>query len=80
MPGFECSVWFSLVAPAGTPRPVIDKLAAAANAALKSEDVAAKLKAAGFEPLGGQPDEFAKFIAAETVKWADAAKAAGLKK
>ena len=80
VPGFECSVWFSLVAPAGTPRPVIDKLATAANAALKSEDVAAKLRAAGFEPLGGQPDAFAKFIAAESVKWADAAKAAGLKK
>jgi tripartite-type tricarboxylate transporter receptor subunit TctC len=77
---FECSVWFSLVAPAGTPRPVIDKLAAAANAALKSEGVAAKLRAAGFEPLGGQPDAFAKFIAAEAVKWADAAKAAGLNK
>ncbi len=80
VPGFECSVWFGLVAPAGTPRAVVDKLAAAANAALKSDEVAGKLKAGGFEPLGGKPDEFAKFIAAETVKWADAAKAAGLKK
>jgi tripartite-type tricarboxylate transporter receptor subunit TctC len=80
LPGFESSVWFGLVAPAGTPRPVIDKLSAAANSALKSPDTVAKLKASGFEPLGGSPDEFAKFIAAETVKWDDAAKAAELRK
>src|SRR5215813_14073279 len=43
LPGFDCTVWFGLVAPVGTPRPIIDKLAAAANAALKSEDIAAKL-------------------------------------
>jgi tripartite-type tricarboxylate transporter receptor subunit TctC len=77
---FESSVWFGLVVPAGTPRPVIDKLADAANKALKSDDVAAKLKKSGFEPLGGKPDEFGKFIARETIKWGDAAKAAGLTK
>ena len=59
-PDFESSVWFGLVAPAGTPRAVIEKLAAAANAALKSDDVVSRLKAAGFEPLGGSPDEFAR--------------------
>jgi tripartite-type tricarboxylate transporter receptor subunit TctC len=80
LPDFESSVWFGLMVPAGTPRPVIDKLATAANAALKSEEVVAKLKASGFEPLGGQPDEFAKFIVRETAKWSDGAKAAGLKK
>ena len=80
LPDFDCDVWFSLVAPAGTPRPVIDKLAAAANAALKLQDVSTKLRASGFEPLGGSPDKFEKFIAREMVKWADAAKAAGMKK
>jgi tripartite-type tricarboxylate transporter receptor subunit TctC len=80
LPGFDTSAWFGLVAPAGTPRAVIDKLAAAANAALKSDEVVAKLRAQGFEPLGGPPDEFAKFIARETVKWSAAAEAAGLKK
>jgi tripartite-type tricarboxylate transporter receptor subunit TctC len=80
LPDFETSVWFGLVAPAGTPRPVVEKLAAAANAALKSEDVANKLRAQGFEPLGGPPDEFAQFIARESVKWSGAAEAAGLKK
>jgi len=80
IPDFEVSVWFGLLAPANTPRPVIDKLAASANAALKSDDVASKLRAQGFEPVGGSPEEFAQRIARDTVKWTEAAKAAGLKK
>jgi len=80
LPGFAASAWFGLVAPAGTPRAVIDKLASAANAALKSDDVVAKLRAQGFESLGGQPDEFGEFIARETVKWSAAAQTALLKK
>jgi tripartite-type tricarboxylate transporter receptor subunit TctC len=80
LPDFEASVWFGLVAPAGTPRAVIDKLAAAANKALKSDDVVAKLRAQGFEPLGGSPEEFTQLIARDSVKWANAAKAAGLQK
>jgi tripartite-type tricarboxylate transporter receptor subunit TctC len=80
LPDFDTSVWFGLVAPTGTPRAVIEKLAGAANAALKSDEVATKLRAQGFEPLGGPPDQFAQFIARETVKWSAAAEAAGLKK
>ena len=80
LPDFEAGVWFGLVAPAGTPREVIDKLSAAANKALASDDVAAKLRGQGFEPMGGPPDEFAQFIPRETVKWTLAAEAAGLRK
>jgi tripartite-type tricarboxylate transporter receptor subunit TctC len=80
LPDFEASVWFGLMAPAGTPRAVIDKLAAAANGALKSEEIVAKLEAQGFDPLGGSPEEFGRFIARETAKWRVAAEAAGLKK
>ena len=80
LPDFEAGVWFGLVAAAGTPREVIDKLSAAANKALASDDVAAKLRAQGFEPMGGPPDEFAQFIPRETVKWTLAAEAAGLRK
>jgi tripartite-type tricarboxylate transporter receptor subunit TctC len=79
VPGFDCAVWFGMVAPAGTPRPIIDKLAAAANAALKVEEVHNKFKAGDFEPLGGDPDTFAKQIVSDTAKWMDAAKAAGLR-
>lgn len=79
LPGFECTVWFGLMAPAGTPRAVIEKLAGAANAAVKSEDVGNKLAALGFEPLDGTPEEFAQTIARGMVTWATAAKAAGLR-
>lgn len=77
---FDATIWFGLMAPAGTPRPIIDKLAAAANAALKSPQVVSKLAAAQFVPLGGAPDEFAAFIARETAKWRAVAKATGLAK
>jgi len=80
VPGFDNSIWFGLMAPAGTPRAAIDKLNAAAIKALKEDGIVTKLKAAGFEPLGSSPDEFAKFIASDVVKWTDAAKAAGMKK
>jgi tripartite-type tricarboxylate transporter receptor subunit TctC len=80
LPDFESDVWFGLFAPAGTPKPVVDKLAGAANEALKQGDVATKLRASGFEPLGGPPDQFAKFISREMKKWGEAAKAAELKK
>jgi tripartite-type tricarboxylate transporter receptor subunit TctC len=79
LPDFEAGVWFGLMAPAATPRGVIEKLSAAANAALASDEIVAKLRAQGFEPLGGSPEEFARLIARETAKWATAADAAGLK-
>jgi tripartite-type tricarboxylate transporter receptor subunit TctC len=80
LPGFEASVWFGLVAPAKTPRPVIDKLNAAANKALKENDIVEKLRKQGFEPLGATPEQFAQFIGSEFDKWSTAGKAAGLKK
>jgi tripartite-type tricarboxylate transporter receptor subunit TctC len=79
LPGFDCTVWFGLMAPAGTPHAVVDKLAAAANAALESQDVVAKLAVSGFEPLGGSPAEFAELIGRGLATWAIAAEAAGLR-
>lgn len=80
LPGFDASVWFGLVAPAGTPRPVVDKLNAAALAALKQPDVADKLRKSGFEPLGSTPEEFGKLIAGDLVKWAEVGKSAEMKR
>ena len=80
LPNFDCAVWFGLMAPAGTPRAVIEKLSAAAQAALKSEDVVGKLAGSGFEPLDGSPEEFAQLIAHGMATWAAAAEAAGLRK
>ncbi len=80
LPDFDAGVWFGLLAPAGTPRPVVDKLNAVALGALKAPDVVDKLRKSGFEPLGSSPDEFTKRIASDLVKWGEAGKAAGLKK
>lgn len=80
VPDFDATVWFGLLAPAATPRPIIDKLAAAANAALKSPQTIAKLETAQFEPRGGSPADFAAFIAHETAKWRMVAEATGLGK
>jgi tripartite-type tricarboxylate transporter receptor subunit TctC len=80
LPDFDCTVWFGLMAPAGTPRAVIEKLSDAAKAALRSEDVVGKLAVSGFEPLDGSPEEFAQLIARGMATWAAAAEAAGLRK
>jgi tripartite-type tricarboxylate transporter receptor subunit TctC len=80
VPDFDVSTWFGLVAPAGTPKPIVNKLAKAANDALRSGEVKDGFKKLGFDPIGGSPEEFDKFIDRELVKWADAAKAAGLVK
>jgi tripartite-type tricarboxylate transporter receptor subunit TctC len=78
--GFDTGLWFGLLAPAGTPKDVIDKLSRAVNEALKSPDVAEALSKQGMDILGGSPEQFSKLIATETEKWAKVVKAAGLQK
>jgi tripartite-type tricarboxylate transporter receptor subunit TctC len=80
VPDFDASIWFGLSAPAGTPRPVIDRLAAAVNEALRSEEAKTSYAAQGFDLLGGGPEEFARTIATDTERWTVAARAAGLTK
>jgi tripartite-type tricarboxylate transporter receptor subunit TctC len=70
MPGFDAGIWIGLLAPAGTPAPIIEKLSAAANAALNTEPVRTALKQQGTDPVGGTPAEFADFIKADIAKWA----------
>ena len=80
LPEFDASIWFGLMAPVGTPQPIIDKLAAAANEALKSDEAKASYAAQGFDLLGGGPADMARTIATDTERWTIAAQAAGLKK
>ena len=79
VPGFESVLWFGLVAPAGTPQPIIDKLSRAANDALKSEDVANALKAQSVAPIGGTPEDFRRYIDSENKRWSGVVASAGLK-
>ncbi len=80
LPGFDTSVWFGLVAPAGTPPEIVAQLSRASNEALKSDEVARSLHTAGLDIKGGTPEAFGAFIAAETKKWNDVVVAAGLRK
>jgi len=80
LPGYETGLWFGLLAPAGTPRPIVDKLSAAVNEALKSEEVIAPLRKQGIDVVGGDPDAFAAYIDRESRKWLSVAETAGLKK
>lgn len=79
MPDFDTSLWIGLVAPAGTPRPVIDKLAVVARQAMHAPDAIEALRKQGYEPLDAGPDEFAAFIQNEIARWSEVARAAGLK-
>jgi tripartite-type tricarboxylate transporter receptor subunit TctC len=76
--GYDASTWGGILAPAGTPKDVVAKLNAAINAALKAEDVQAKLIGAGVQIQGGSPEQFAAVIASETEKWGKVVKDAGI--
>jgi tripartite-type tricarboxylate transporter receptor subunit TctC len=76
---FEAIQWFGLLAPAGTPEPIIKRLHAEVRAWLASADVRQRLAAEGAEPVGNSPDEFKAALGAELTKWGAVAKAAGLK-
>jgi tripartite-type tricarboxylate transporter receptor subunit TctC len=80
VPDFDTSTLFGLLAPAGTPPDVIEKLSRASNDALKSDEVLSTLRTQGLDPVGGSPQDFARVIASEIAKWGDVARATGLKK
>ena len=69
MTGFDAGIWIGLLAPAGTPAAIIDKLSGAANDALNTDEVRTALKRQGTDPLGGTPKEFADFIRTDIAKW-----------
>ncbi len=80
LPGYDLGLWFGLLAPAGTPRPIIDKLAGLANDALKSQDVIEPLRKIGIDTVGGGPEDFARYIQAEVKKSTAVAIATNLRK
>jgi tripartite-type tricarboxylate transporter receptor subunit TctC len=78
MPGFEATIWYGLLAPAGTPEPVINKLYAESNKFLSMPATREKLASVGVVVSTMPPDEFGKFIRSEIVRWTADAKAAGI--
>jgi tripartite-type tricarboxylate transporter receptor subunit TctC len=77
LPGIYASSWYGLMAPAGTPRPVIDKLNAEANAVLRSPDMQKRMAEFGAEVGGGTPEDFGHFIASEIKRYEAIVKASG---
>ena len=78
-PGFEAVPWFGLLAPAGTPKDVIDKIYSETAKALATPEVRKKIDELGLEPIGNTPAEFAAVIKKETPEWAKVIKDAGIK-
>ena len=79
VPGYEVTNWWGIVVPAGTPWPVTDRLHKELTAVVSSTETKKRFETEGAEPLSLSPDEFGRFIAAETVKWARVVKDAGIR-
>lgn len=78
-PGFEAIQWVGMLTAAGTPKPIIDRINAEVNRALREPDLITKLAAQGVSPAGGTPEAFQKLIATEIRNWTAAARAANIK-
>jgi tripartite-type tricarboxylate transporter receptor subunit TctC len=78
VPGYNSSAWFGLVAPAATPRDVVNKLSAETARILQMADVKSRLAELGAEPIGSTPEQFTAHIKAEIDKWAKVIKEANV--
>lgn len=70
LPQVDAYAWFGLIAPAGTPKEIVDRLNADVNAVLKQPDVVEKFTSAGAVPVGGSVADFERFIRTDMEKWA----------
>jgi tripartite-type tricarboxylate transporter receptor subunit TctC len=77
VPGYEVTAWSGVIAPAGLPRPVLDRLNAAVNAAVEAPEVKARLAQLGSEGGGGTPEQFAELIRRDSAKWAEVVRRSG---
>jgi tripartite-type tricarboxylate transporter receptor subunit TctC len=79
VPGYLAPTWTGVIAPAGVPRPIVDRLNAAINKALTSESFKEKFAKIGDEPAGGTPEEFAATIKTDSAKWSEVVRRSGAK-
>jgi tripartite-type tricarboxylate transporter receptor subunit TctC len=79
VPGYDAGTWSGVIAPAGVPRPIIDRLNAAVNRAVSTPAFKERFGAIGDEPAGGTAEEFAATIARDSAKWADVVRRSGAK-
>jgi tripartite-type tricarboxylate transporter receptor subunit TctC len=74
VPGYEATIWLGLMAPAGTPKPIIDRLNAAVNDVVKRPEIIKLWKDQGALPMSMTPEEFDKYLRGDIVKWAEVVK------
>ena len=79
LPGYEASSWFGIVAPAGTPKDIVQKINQALVKALQNPEVRERLINQGAEPVGNTPEQFGDYIKAELLKWSKVVKISGAK-
>ena len=79
MPGFEVNSWYGMMAPAGTPKAIVQLLQRETAKALKAPDVNERLRAGGLDPVGNTPEEHAAQLRADLARWAKVAKTAKIK-
>jgi tripartite-type tricarboxylate transporter receptor subunit TctC len=79
LPGYAAVLHYGIVAPAGTPKPIVDKLAAALKSAIASPDVQTRIAADGAEVMGMTPEEYAADIDREETKWSEIVRRSGAK-
>jgi tripartite-type tricarboxylate transporter receptor subunit TctC len=77
--GVEVTIWYGVLAPAATPREIVDTLAAAVIKAARSPDIRSRLLEQGAEPIGNTPEEFARQLREETARWAKVVAASGIR-
>jgi len=78
LPGFVCGTWYALMAPAGTPRGILDRIGAEMGKALRHPEVVKRLASQGVEPMPSGPDTLRQTIVSETARWRDIMKKAGI--
>lgn len=79
VPGYEASSWFTIAAPAKTPADIIDRVNKSVNKYMADPEMITRMRKLGADPVGGSPQDMAKLIADENVKWKKAIEFAGLK-
>ncbi len=79
LPGYESVQWYGLLAPAQTPKEIINRLHAELTRILQQPDIKERFAGDGADPVGNTPEQFARFIQSELVKWAKVAREAGIK-
>jgi tripartite-type tricarboxylate transporter receptor subunit TctC len=79
LPGYEASSWYAVLAPAGTPAPLVARMQQAIAQALEAPDMKQRFAAEGLEPVANEPQAFGTMLEREVVKWSKVVKASGAK-